>query len=988
MPIPVLITARTPQPILTPRRRTFVRIKRCNKAIIGNFLPTILNLNPRSVYNKVIEFHVLLKELGIDLICMSESWERDNLTLSKLLDLPGYKIISRPGQRPKGKTGGRPAIIASEQHFHVKPLIPDPIPIPDKIEIVWGLLTPKYKLGPIKHIAVASIYSKPHAVTKTLLINHITEVYMMLRAKYPTGLHFLLAGDTNDLKLEQILNLSKNFQQLVKVPTRLNPERILDPIITDLGSYYKAPVTRRPLDPDPDKNGKPSDHLMVIMQPITDANTFPGRKSKVINTRPLPPENVTNFENSINQIDWTELYDEKSATKKVEIFENEINTNIDLHLPLKQLKITDDDQPWVTNEIKSLKRKKTREYWKNGRSDKWLQLKTKYDSECAKEKGQFYSKFVEDLKTSNPSQWYSKLKRLCAYDQVRFEPFDVEELQDVPDPVAANLIADQFAKVSQQFPPVNTEALPAHQPSRPHPTIFPHQVKDQILKAKKTKGTLEGDIPIKLCKLVSTQVSEPLANIYNSAITNGEYPTQWKHELVNPIPKIFPPQMINDLRKISGTKFFSKIFERILSEWILDDMDDTLDTAHYGGFPGRSTAHYLISLIDKTTSILDDSDFQFQKVAVILEMFDWSKAFDMQCNTQAITSLVQNNVRNCLIPVLTSYVSGRTMTVKWKGTKSTPRDLPGGGAQGTIIGPITYFSQSNDSASCVPSDERFKFVDDLTILEKVIITNKITSYNFRRHVPSDIADHGNYIHSDLLLTQKYTDEISEWTKQKLMKLNEQKTKCMTINFTKNHQFSTRITLNDQPLEFIDNTKLLGLTIQNDLKWDMHVSEMTSKAYSRFSLLTKLIKFNIPQKDLVTIYCLYIRSVLEFNCVVFHSTLTVEQSDTIERVQRTALRVIIGEYDIDYPQTLTDLNLVTLYERRTLLCLNFAKKCTTSTKNKHLFPLNSPPKHPTRHSEKYKVPFARTNRYRDSSLPYMARLLNQNDQKNTEVSIVN
>ena len=49
------------------------------------------------------------------------------------------------------------------------------------------------------------------------------------------------------------------------------------------------------------------------------------------------------------------------------------------------------------------------------------------------------------------------------------------------------------------------------------------------------------------------------------------------------------------------------------------------------------------------------------------------------------------------------------------------------------------FVQSNDNADCVQPDMRFKFVDDLSVLELVMLTSLLSEYNFRQHVASDIG---------------------------------------------------------------------------------------------------------------------------------------------------------------------------------------------------------------------------------------------------------
>ena len=59
-------------------------IKRNDKVAQALNLPTLCNLNPRSVYNKADEFHTFVEQEEVDVLFMSESWERDNLILDRL----------------------------------------------------------------------------------------------------------------------------------------------------------------------------------------------------------------------------------------------------------------------------------------------------------------------------------------------------------------------------------------------------------------------------------------------------------------------------------------------------------------------------------------------------------------------------------------------------------------------------------------------------------------------------------------------------------------------------------------------------------------------------------------------------------------------------------------------------------------------------------------------------------------------------------------
>ena len=93
--------------------------------------------------------------------------------------------------------------------------------------MTWALLTPKLvsKDSTIKRIVLGAIYVKPKSRKKTATTEHIAEVYNTLRSKYGKGLHWILAGDTNELKLGPILILNSNLKSIVKKPTRINHKK-------------------------------------------------------------------------------------------------------------------------------------------------------------------------------------------------------------------------------------------------------------------------------------------------------------------------------------------------------------------------------------------------------------------------------------------------------------------------------------------------------------------------------------------------------------------------------------------------------------------------------------------------------------------------------------------------------------------------------------------------------------------------------------------
>ena len=316
------------------------------------------------------------------------------------------------------------------------------------------------------------------------------------------------------------------------------------------------------------------------------------------------------------------------------------------------------------------------------------------------------------------------------------------------------------------------------------------------------------------------------------------------------------------------------------------------------------------------------------------------------------------------------------MIVKWHGLTSTLRDLPGGGPQGSTFGLLEYKSNSNDNADHIAQDMRYKFVDDLSLLEKLnLIVLGLSSYNFKHHVASDIGIDDKFLPPANLKSQDNLNQIVNWTAQNKMKLNKKKTQVMTFNFTNDYQFSTRLYIEETLLETVAETKLLGTIISSNLKWHSNTDMIVKKAYKRMIILHKLYSFNVPDSEIVNIYILYLRSVLEQSCQVWHYSITEEEKAEIERVQKVACKVILKERYTDYDSALSTLNLQTLSERRDLLCLRFAKKCLKFDQTKDMFPMNPPDRFNVRNSEKYKVQFANTERLLNSSIPQLQRALN-------------
>ena len=130
------------------------------------------------------------------------------------------------------------------------------------------------------------------------------------------------------------------------------------------------------------------------------------------------------------------------------------------------------------------------------------------------------------------------------------------------------------------------------------------------------------------------------------------------------------------------------------------------------------------------------------------------------------------------------------------------------------------------------------------------------------------------------------------------------------------------------------------------------------------LLRKVASFGISTDELKDIYILFVRSLLEQSAPVWHSSLTQENINYLERVQKSAVRIIMDDKYRGYKKSLNFLDLESLND-----------------KTKDMFPLNFKTHNmDTRYAEKYKVQHANTERLKNSSIIFMQMLLNEHDKK--------
>ena len=319
------------------------------------------------------------------------------------------------------------------------------------------------------------------------------------------------------------------------------------------------------------------------------------------------------------------------------------------------------------------------------------------------------------------------------------------------------------------------------------------------------------DIPIALVKAARNVISPILSNLYNNCMVKGEFPQIFKLSKVTPIYKKGNKELMENYRPVSTLPIFGKIFEKIiysrlyryfLSKGILSD--------HQFGFrKGHSTSHALHHSVNIVKNAIQ------QKNHVIGIFIDLSKAFDTLDHEILLTKLQHCGIRGQAHDLLRSYLTNREQKTCVLGETSTSKNVVYGVPQGSVLGPLLFLLYINDIINCLNDQNNVKLVlyaDDTNIF-----------------VISDSKESAMIKANDVLKS------INDFMKSNLLHINIEKSCYMYFKPNIRNKNNTNdadmcdktlfVSLCGTPLKEETETKFLGVTIDNDLKWQSHIDNL-------------------------------------------------------------------------------------------------------------------------------------------------------------------
>ena len=229
-------------------------------------------------------------------------------------------------------------------------------------------------------------------------------------------------------------------------------------------------------------------------------------------------------------------------------------------------------------------------------------------------------------------------------------------------------------------------------------------------------------IPNGVLKEFAQELAPVVKNIYNASLIEGYFSDALKASLLNPIPKISPPQQIeSDLRPIALTCTLAKVLEGFTRDRLITQVSHQIDPRQFAR-AGHSTTDALVYLLQAVYEAVDTGS-----CGARLFFADYSKGFDMIDHSVLIEELRNMHVHPVLVNWIIAFLCNRTQAVRIENIISEWKTPKGGIPQGTKLGVILFTIMTNNLLRSW--NLRIKFVDDTTALE-IIPRNSASLLNF------------------------------------------------------------------------------------------------------------------------------------------------------------------------------------------------------------------------------------------------------------------
>jgi len=656
-----------------------------------------------------------------------------------------------------------------------------------------------------------------------------------------------------------------------------------------------------------------SDHYPVFLFMEKYEKRKPTTKTS-ITYRPLTDQILQSIDAHLLAHDWNHLYD-GHLKDAYESFIGTVNELLENEAPMKTVSVKNDRirrQPWFTkglqhsrDTLNRLHKKAANKHPNHAARQKYVEYRNLYNKLKRLARNQHYKELFEESKNDVKETWKiinnmrgkqkderTEIKTLLVNDK------EITSAQDV-----ADTLADYFSNVGpNQARHIQTTRLdtPDYKTylREPNPmSIFlapidEFEMYNMIgkLQGKKSKG--DDGLSSFMVKQLRRGLCIPLCILVNRSFAEGIFPDQLKKARTIAIHKKDDKKLMNNYRPISLLSAISKIFEKVFCKRLITFLNNCsiLNESQYGFRKKRDTTQAILEFY------LQLLNAAVEKREVLASFIDLSKAFDTIDHEVLIYKLEHYGVRGNALAWIRSYLSERSLYVDHAGHKSASIPLkPFGVPQGSVIGPILFLIYCNDLPNCLTSTKCVQFADDTTI-----------------YLPAD--------NSTNLLTNKMNEDLQnlqKWCESNSLKINPTKTNFMIFNQqTNTNPQAYQVRMGPSIIEQVNKYKMLGVWIDDQLKWQAHIDYIHRKI-SQGLFALKLIKSYASKKTLLNVYHALVQSHLQYGIITWGLAsqtnirkLQVQQKKAIRLVHKTP-------YNSHTPPLFRDAKVLRLQELFTL-----------------------------------------------------------------------
>jgi hypothetical protein len=224
------------------------------------------------------------------------------------------------------------------------------------------------------------------------------------------------------------------------------------------------------------------------------------------------------------------------------------------------------------------------------------------------------------------------------------------------------------------------------------------------------------------------------------------------------------------------------------------------------------------------------------------------------------------------------------------------------------------------------------------------------------------------------------DDFMEQCDKKGLDINAEKTEEIVVDFSHGRKLTNslpRTFVGEIPIERVEQFKLVGFILSDDLKPTKHIEACLSKASSRLFLLYRMRSIGIPCQQLRLFFDLSIMSIFDNVVPAYHYAINAAQVKQIEKIQRRARKCLQGASGPAFASSQFRFS-GSMKSRREELCTNLFHKYI------RLGNALLPPIKPQKNGRSMKVPYWKTNRHGNSFIPAQIRTFNSLNIHNPEI----